>query len=376
MKKNIIQTGKMQSIQFFNELNDNRRTSILKELNYFFPNDISNLIGKYDYTLTGNSYTLKNTSHDSIDYITVRPDSNGRIITGSTDNILRLWNLQTGICEIFHLPCIFISHSAVFPDSSCHLSETCGTKHRIVNGLLKSFSVNKCKLSSWHQNDAEDIVTDVNAYVHRISIIPGDTSYPFDRIVGLLIDGSGDGKLKIWNAQTGIVESTFISYNDTLSSFTVLSDGRIVAGSCNGKLFVWNARIQEFTLGNEPQNKNHDNIFSERGHYLDITCIATLLDGRIVSGSRDKTLKIWNLQTGECDAIFKDHNDEVLCVAVLPDGRIVSGSKDKTLKIWNPLTKKCNVTLTGHTDRVKCVGVLPDGRIVSGSEDKTIRIWC
>jgi WD40 repeat protein len=66
-----------------------------------------------------------------------------------------------------------------------------------------------------------------------------------------------------------------------------------------------------------------------------IRCIAILSDGRIVSGSDDCTLKIWNLQTGKCDIIFRGHVGMVMCTAALSDGRIISGSTDKTLKIWN-----------------------------------------
>ncbi len=67
----------------------------------------------------------------------------------------------------------------------------------------------------------------------------------------------------------------------------------------------------------------------------------------------------------------------VFSVCVSPDGRsIVSGSFDKTLKVWDVSSGACVRTLQGHTHVVTTVCMSPDGRsIVSGSADKTIKVW-
>ena len=64
-------------------------------------------------------------------------------------------------------------------------------------------------------------------------------------------------------------------------------------------------------------------------------------------------------------------------VAYSPDGmRIISGSDDKTIQIWDAQSGKLENTLEGHTSSVLSVAYSPDGmRIISGSDDKTIRIW-
>ncbi|MDY6901159.1 MAG: hypothetical protein SWZ49_24215 [Cyanobacteriota bacterium] len=55
----------------------------------------------------------------------------------------------------------------------------------------------------------------------------------------------------------------------------------------------------------------------------------------IVSCSRDKTIRIWDLYTGECIRILEGHTDWVYCIAISPDGKtLVSCSRDKTVKIW------------------------------------------
>ena len=54
-----------------------------------------------------------------------------------------------------------------------------------------------------------------------------------------------------------------------------------------------------------------------------------------MSASEDKTLKVWDVATGECVATLKGHSDRVNGVAISPDGRrVVSGSNDRTLKLW------------------------------------------
>jgi len=115
-------------------------------------------------------------------------------------------------------------------------------------------------------------------------------------------------------------------------------------------------------------------IHTLSGHTGHVSCVSVLPDGRIVSGSNDCTLRIWDASSGRCINTLSGHTNVVNCVSVLPDGRIVSGSNDCTLRIWDASSGRCINTLSGHTNVVNCVSVLPDGRIVSGSNDYTLRI--
>ena len=142
---------------------------------------------------------------------------------------------------------------------------------------------------------------------------------------------------------------------------------RIVSGSGDETIRIWDA-----TTG-----KVLDTL---EGHTDDVTSASFSPDGkRIVSGSSslDNTIRIWDATTGKELETLEGHTNGVTSVSFSPDGkRIVSGSRDKTIRIWDATTGKELDTLKGHTSVVASVSFSPDGkRIVSGSWDKTIRIW-
>jgi len=79
-----------------------------------------------------------------------------------------------------------------------------------------------------------------------------------------------------------------------------------------------------------------------------------------------------------CIATLTERIGGMGTLAVLPNGRLVSDSYDKTLKVWD-LSKdegeRCIATLTGNTSWVNTITALPDGRVVSGADDKTLKVW-
>ena len=69
----------------------------------------------------------------------------------------------------------------------------------------------------------------------------------------------------------------------------------------------------------------------------------------------DKTVRVWNIETGECVKTFEGHNGDVYSVCFSSDGKkIASGSGDKTVRVWNVETGECIKTFEGHNDSV-CV---------------------
>ena len=116
-------------------------------------------------------------------------------------------------------------------------------------------------------------------------------------------------------------------------------------------------------------------IRSFTGHTGWVLSVAISPDGRTaLSGSDDKTLKLWDLATGRELRTFTGHSGRVKSVAISPDGRTaLSGSEDKTLKLWDLATGRELRTFAGHAHSVSSVAISPDGRTaLSGSEDETL----
>jgi len=115
-----------------------------------------------------------------------------------------------------------------------------------------------------------------------------------------------------------------------------------------------------------------------KGHSSSVETVVLSDDGRnLLSGSDDKTLKLWDVESGKCTGNFQGHNLSVTGADINPDfTRIVSSSQDRTVRIWNIRSEKCLNILREHKGEVTSVAFSPDGKfIVSGSTDNTARIW-
>lgn len=158
--------------------------------------------------------------------------------------------------------------------------------------------------------------------------------------------------------------------NGVISSVVALSS-KIVAGSTNGIVSVWNI-------------SNGEIIATWQAHAESVNSVAVTPDEQlVVSGSDDKTIKIWKLpqnkNTTEITLVrtLTGHSDVVDTVAIAPNSQILaSGSWDRTIKIWNLATGELLQTLEGHSGLVNAIAISPDGQfLASGSKDNTIKLW-
>jgi WD40 repeat protein len=140
-------------------------------------------------------------------------------------------------------------------------------------------------------------------------------------------------KIKVWRTlpQTGIKSlkdaqplHTLMGHSHIVRSLAISADGKmLVSGSWDQTIKVWQLETGEL-------------VHTLKGHKDRVYAIALSPDGQIIaSGSADKTIKLWHLQTGELLGTFTGHTHIVTALAFTASGEmLVSGSLDKTIKIW------------------------------------------
>jgi len=160
---------------------------------------------------------------------------------------------------------------------------------------------------------------------------------------------------KIFQGHTGVVTSVQLS-----------ADGRLaLSGSWDKTIRLW-----EVATGRCLRT------FS--GHTASVTSVSLSVDGRLaLSGSLDQTMRLWEVATDGYLHTFLGHTDVVTSVSLSADGRLaLSGSWDQTVRLWEVATGHCLRTFSGHTERVTSVSLSADGRLaLSGSWDQTMRLW-
>lgn len=264
--------------------------------------------------------------------------------------------VQLSICKI--KPKVFIGASEQFVNKYIEL----------INLIMEDNILDRRSQIILGIKDIEDLVYKYDYYIRgedtvtltgHSQIVYRVKVFPDGRIVSVSVNNTRkEGVIKIWNSLTGECLNTLIGHTGLITNIELLPDGRIVSGSLDTTIRIWDGGESKFTL---PVND-----------FVEFLCV--LPDTRIVSVSNNPPkLKIWNSNTGEYESILEGHTNPITCLDNLPNGRIITGSGDNTIKIWDD--KECKLTLSGHTATIKCTNILPDGQIVSGSDDKTIKIW-
>ncbi len=151
-----------------------------------------------------------------------------------------------------------------------------------------------------------------------------------------------------------------------MNSVAVSVDGsRVVSGSSDGRVRVWDALSGEC-------------VRELIGHTQSVHSVALSADGgRIVSGSDDGRVRVWDTLSGECVRELVGQKHWVLCFALSMDGgQVVTGSDDGSVRIWNALSGECVRELVGHIKSVHSVAMSADGgRVATVSEDGSVRVW-
>ncbi len=190
----------------------------------------------------------------------------------------------------------------------------------------------------------------------------GAVSIAFSR-TGAIATGYDDGNVKLWNMKTREPSSVFKICDKEVLALSFSPDEQTLAAGCSdGKIQLSRNQKLSITLN---------------GHSGPVRSLVFSSDGKLASGSEDKTVRVWDGTTGQQLWASDAHKDGILAVTFSSDGKkLASASKDKTVKLWDVITAQQLVELVGHKFEVSTVAFSPDGKTVAtGGEDKTIKLW-
>ncbi|MDE0682892.1 MAG: hypothetical protein OXI63_08265 [Candidatus Poribacteria bacterium] len=205
--------------------------------------------------------------------------------------------------------------------------------------------------------------------------------------IGRLDVETGQGNVKNIKERSWEV----IKHRSTPEPYALTHDKFAVGGE-NGKIELWDTTTGKklSTLSGHGgllppiedrlaiQEDNHDQPFFLPDEGVHVLILEFSPDGtRLASGSKDKTVRLWDTATNNELAILRKHTGWTNVLAFSPDGKMLaSGSTDKTILLWDTATAELIMKLTGHLNSIAALTFSPDGStLASGSSDGTTRFW-
>lgn len=136
-------------------------------------------------------------------------------------------------------------------------------------------------------------------------------------------------------------------------------------------------QVSAFRYGDSSEQHQH-NLSPKLQHSAAVHAVTVSPNGQqFASSSLDRTIKLWDLNTGELLRTLEGHTSAVHTIIFSSDGQaLASSSHDGTIKLWDLNTGKLIRTFTGHEGHVHSIVFTPDERtLISGSGDGTIKVW-
>ncbi len=267
-------------------------------------------------------------------------------LSGTYYDTLKLWEVSTGQCLR-----TFEGHS----HEVCSVSLNADGRYALSGSYdqtmkLWEVSTGKClRTFEGHSNGVTSVSLSADG-IHAIS-------------------GSNDKTLKLWAVSTGKCLRTFEGHRGSVTSMIVSADGKYaLSGSTDKTLKLWEVSTGQC-------------LRTFEDHSMGVTSVCLSADNKYaISASEDQSLKVWEVSTGQCLRTMVEHSDKVDSVSMSTEGRYalsgadgryaLLGSNDKTLKLWDVSTGQCLRTFEGHSPVI----LSADGRYVLSGGDRP-KLW-
>ncbi|KAJ1759596.1 Lissencephaly-1 [Coemansia sp. RSA 2523] len=247
-------------------------------------------------------------------------------------------------------------------------------------------------LRVWDVSDEYKCVRTLHGHDHCVSAV---CFIGADKIAS----ASRDKTVKIWELATGYCVKTLSGHSDWVRGLGVSTDSRMLCTASNDQ----SVRLWDLASGEcKGDLRGHDNVvevakFAPVASHAFLRRLAGLppvavakqngSDGTspdepatsqfIISGSRDKTLRLWDCASLQLLHTFVGHDDWVRDFVVHPSGKtLLSVSDDKTMRVWDLITGRCAKTIEASEHFTTCIDFSSVNPLVAtGSVDTTVQLW-
>ncbi|RGP75511.1 hypothetical protein FSPOR_619 [Fusarium sporotrichioides] len=262
-----------------------------------------------------------------------------KIITGSRDKTIRIWDMHTLQCSLVIGPHEVINEPDMLydeDDQPTHFASGSSENEKT------NFSVPAIRSFPTH---------------HMASIL----CLQYDDEI--LVTGSSDSTCIVYDVRAGYEPIRRLRHHTAAVLDLAFDDKHIVTCSKDFTICVWD-------------RNTGDLIKQLRGHNGPVNAVQ-MRGNTIVSCSGDFRVKLWNIETGKNIREFTGHTKGLACSQFSEDGRyIASAGNDKVIRIWDANTGECLREMRAHENLVRSLHIdSVSGRLVSGSYDTDIKVW-
>jgi RNA polymerase sigma factor (sigma-70 family) len=354
--------------------------------------DISRM-RQYDLTNGKETRRLTASFTGAVFSIVFSPDGK-TIAAGGENRVLQLWEAESG-----KLLAPFAGHQGVIRSLSLsangkYLASVASDERVVLWDMttaqpLAAFSSPKGRFASatFSPDGRTLAVAGEDPFVPLLEVPSGKEIRRFpcgerQRIVAFSPDGrllaagsgytdGGEKNIRLWETATGKLLHQFkpprAAQDGGIPCLTFSPDGRLLAtGDWSGDVDLWDVAA----------GRSRCRLRCHRPH--SVSALAFSPDGRTLAtaSDRDKTIRLWEVCSGQSRGSIAGHADWVGSLAFSPDGLLASASHDKTVRVWNLNSGKETGCFRGHESVVGPLAFSSDGqRLISGGWDTTILVW-
>lgn len=269
-----------------------------------------------------------------------------KIITGSRDKTIRIWDMRTMECKLVIGPPEVVNETSMLFDENGQPTHYATYEHTTpttdVTPATRTTSVPAVGTFSMH---------------HKASIL----CLQYDE--NILVTGSSDATCIVYNVKSGYRPIRRLRHHSAAVLDLCFDDKHIVTCSKDISICVWDRATGAL-------------LKQLRGHSGPVNAVQ-MRGNTIVSCSGDFRVKLWNIDTGKNFREFQGHTKGLACSQFSEDGRYVaSAGNDKVIRIWDANTGECLREMKAHDNLVRSLHIdSVSGRLISGSYDTDIKVF-